>query len=157
MIDESKEPDFPRHSKRKADLVVTKPGERIPVEVKKVVLDLLRDAHYTKGEIADACGISRRTVSDYLEKDPELKAAYMSAWMERMQKVEMAMVDRAIEGRNEMAAQQAGEFLLRHNVRDRYDDKAVTPDRLAALPKIIVPIAVPVRSTSPLEPEAIDV
>lgn len=137
---------FPRRSKAKRELCVSKQGEKIPQEIRSIIKDLLRDAHYTKGEIADKCGVSRALVNYYLEKDPELKAAYQSAWMERMQQVEMAMVDRAINGRNEMAAQQASEFLLSHNMRERYDDKAVTPDRLATLPKIIVPIAVPVRT-----------
>lgn len=140
---------FPRRSKAKRELCVAKSGEKIPAEVRSIIKDLLRDAHYTKGEIADRCGVSRATVEHYLTKDPELKAAYQSAWMERMQQVEMAMVDRAINGRNEMAAQQASEFLLTHNMRERYDDKAVTQDRLATLPKIIVPIAVPVRTNKP--------
>lgn len=146
---------FPRRSKARNELCVSKPGEKIPQEIRNIIKDLLRDAHYTKGEIADRCGVSRALVNYYLEKDPELKAAYQSAWMERMQQVETAMVDRAINGRNEMAAQQASEFLLSHNMRERYDDKTVTPDRLATLPKIIVPIAVPVRTkkTSTLSEE----
>lgn len=148
------EPRPPRRSKIKPNYCIAKQGERIPESVRNIILDLLRQGHYTKGEIASACGVSRGTVVRYLDKDPELKEQYEAAWMETMQKVEQAMVTRATEGRNEMAAQQAGEFLLRHNT-DRYNDKAVSPDRLASLPKIIVPIAVPVR-TDPKD-EAIDV
>lgn len=116
---------------------------------KKRIMSLLRSGRYTKAEIARSMGVSWNTVHNTLKSDPALMEAWNSGWMETMETVENAMIERAVSCENHMAAQQAGEFILSHGYRDRYDDRMAIDAAAASLPKIVVPLVVPVRDAKP--------
>lgn len=149
MGNERYNPDFPRKSKRKPSLPASPNGRHIPVEIKNKILELLEPDDeqmvMSYSEIARICRVTPECVRQYVSKDPELKARRDEAWELALDAVEESMVQRAIGGRNEIAAQQAGEFILRHRRRKVYDDSFVSEDRLNALPKIVVQMTIPAR------------
>lgn len=155
-----------RMMKRKSNSTcsVLEKSDRIPEIVRKKILDFFGSGKYSLSEIARYCGVSRKTVERYLEKDPELKDAYDTLWQERIDRVEQAQVELAESapdqtGAGVIAAQKAGEFLLRYNRRQRYSETIISSDALKQLPKIVIPIVIPPRDQLPNNPqtEAIDV
>lgn len=115
---------------------------RLPQQVKDKMVEYFKSGKYGISEIALACGVCYRTARNFVDKDPELKELWETAMQARLDMVVDSMVERAIDGRNEIAAQQAGEFLLRHHRRDQYSDKASVSDMAKQLPKVVVPVVV---------------
>ena len=116
--------------------------KRFEPELKKKILQYFESGRYSISEIAIACGISYSAARRFLDRDPELREKWETAFNKKLDEVVEAMTDRAIAGRNEIAAQQAGEFLLRHHRRDTYTEKAGLADAAKSLPKIIVPLII---------------
>lgn len=86
-----------RMNKRKSKSVcsVLEKGDRIPEIVKQKMIDFFNSGKYSLSEIARYCGVSRKTVEQYLDKDPELKDIYETLWQERIDRVEQAQVELA--------------------------------------------------------------
>lgn len=114
----------------------------LPQQVKDKMVEYFKTGKYGISEIALACGVCYKTARNFVDKDPELKELWETAMQARLDMVVDSMVERAIGGRNEIAAQQAGEFLLRHHRRDQYSEKASVSDMAKQLPKVVVPVVV---------------
>ena len=150
-----------RHATSGSEL---QPGDRVPQIVKDKMMEFFKGGKYSLSEIARYCGVTRKTVERYLEKDPELKEKYETLWQERIDRVEQSQIELAESvldqtGAGVIAAQKAGEFILRYNRRQIYSDTVVSQDALKQLPKIVIPIVIPPRDQLPNnpQPEPIDV
>ena len=153
-------------SKRKSRTAcsVLEQSDRVPEIVKQKMIQFFDSGKYSLSEIARYCGVTRKTVERYLDKDPELKEKYDTIWQERIDHVEQSQIELAESvldqtGAGVIAAQKAGEFILRYNRRERYSDSVVSDEALKQLPKIVIPIMIPPRDqlqNNP-SPETIDV
>ena len=150
-----------RHATSGSEL---QPGDRVPQIVKNKMMEFFKGGKYSLSEIARYCGVSRSTVQRYLDKDPELKEQYDTAWQERIDRVEQSMVELAESAPDEagavvIAAEKAAEFLLRYNRKEKYSDTIVSQEALERLPRLIIPIKIPPRDQLPNnpQPETIDV
>ena len=151
-----------RHSKSESSVLES--TDRVPDIVKQKMIQFFDSGKYSLSEIARYCGVTRKTVERYLEKDPELKDKYETLWQERIDRVEQSQIELAESvldqtGAGVIAAQKAGEFILRYNRRERYSDAIVSQEALEKLPRLIIPIKIPPRDQLPNnpQPEAIDV
>lgn len=151
-----------RHSKSESSVLES--TDRVPEIVKQKMIQFFDSGKYSLSEIARYCGVTRKTVERYLEKDPELKDKYETLWQERIDRVEQSQIELAESvldqtGAGVIAAQKAGEFILRYNRRERYSDAIVSQEALEKLPRLIIPIKIPPRDQLPNnpQPEAIDV
>ena len=151
-----------RHSKGESSVLES--TDRVPDIVKQKMIQFFDSGKYSLSEIARYCGVTRKTVERYLEKDPELKEKYETLWQERIDRVEQSQIELAESvldqvGAGVIAAQKAGEFILRYNRRERYSDAIVSQEALEKLPRLIIPIKIPPRDQLPNnpQPEAIDV
>lgn len=115
---------------------------KLPEALRDKIIRYFESGKYAITEIAVACGITYKTAWNYLNNDPELKEKYETAFNARLDQVLEAMTERAIDGRNEIAAQQAGEFLLRHHRKQQYSNDTTLADAAKALPKIVIPMVV---------------
>lgn len=133
-----------RRRSRKSSIPRSEDSKRrnLPQAVKDKMVQYFKSGKYGISEIALICGVCYKTAKNFVEKDPELKELWETALQARLDSVVDSMVDRAIDGRNEIAAQQAGEFLLRHHRRDQYSEKASVSDMAKQLPKVVVPVVV---------------
>ena len=151
-----------RHSKSESS--VLEATDRVPDIVKQKMIQFFDSGKYSLSEIARYCGVTRKTVERYLEKDPELKEKYETLWQERIDRVEQSQIELAESvldqtGAGVIAAQKAGEFILRYNRRERYSDAIVSQEALEKIPRFIIPIKIPPRDQLPNnpQPETIDV
>ena len=151
-----------RHSKSESSVLES--TDRVPDIVKQKMIQFFDSGKYSLSEIARYCGVTRKTVERYLEKDPELKEKYETLWQERIDRVEQSQIELAESvldqtGAGVIAAQKAGEFILRYNRRERYSDAIVLQEELEKLPRLIIPIKIPPRDQLPNnpQPETIDV
>lgn len=151
-----------RHSKSESSVLES--TDRIPDIVKQKMIQFFDSGKYSLSEIARYCGVTRKTVERYLEKDQELKEKYETLWQERIDRVEQSQIELAESvldqtGAGVIAAQKAGEFILRYNRRERYSDAIVSQEALEKLPRLIIPIKIPPRDQLPNnpQPETIDV
>lgn len=126
----------------------------ITIKQRNAMRQLFLGGNHSIGEVAKRIGVSYSVARKMLENDDELRDLWETSFQSKMDEVEGSMIERAIDGRNEIAAQQAGEFLLRHRRKDTYGDNAVSTDLLKSLPKIVI---APVVSRSPLQQEVIEV
>lgn len=144
-----------RHATSGSEL---QPGDRVPQIVKNKMMEFFKGGKYSLSEIARYCGVSRSTVQRYLDKDPELKEQYDTAWQERIDRVEQSMVELAESAPGEagagvIAAEKAAEFLLRYNRKEKYSDTVVSQETLKQLPKIVIPLVIPPREQLPNNPQ----
>lgn len=155
-----------RMGSRKSKTVcsVLEPSDRVPEIVKQKMIQFFDSGKYSLSEIARYCGVTRKTVERYLDKDPELKEKYDTIWQERIDNVERSQIELAESvldqtGAGVIAAQKAGEFILRYNRKQTYSDTVVSDEALKQLPKIVIPIVIPPRDQLPNNPqqEPIDV
>ena len=151
-----------RHSKGESSVLES--TDRVPDIVKQKMIQFFDSGKYSLSEIARYCGVTRKTVERYLEKDPELKEKYETLWQERIDRVEQSQIELAESvldqtGAGVIAAQKAGEFILRYNRRERYSDTIVSQEVLEKLPRLIITIKIPPREQLPNnpQPETIDV
>ena len=151
-----------RHSKSESSVLES--TDRVPDIVKQKMIQFFDSGKYSLSEIARYCGVTRKTVERYLEKDPELKEKYETLWQERIDRVEQSQIELAESvldqtGAGVIAAQKAGEFILRYNRRERYSDAIVSQEVLEKIPRFIIPIKIPPRDQLPNnpQPETIDV
>ena len=151
-----------RHSKSESSVLES--TDRVPDIVKQKMIQFFDSGKYSLSEIARYCGVTRKTVERYLEKDPELTEKYETLWQERIDRVEQSQIELAESvldqtGAGVIAAQKAGEFILRYNRRERYSDAIVSQEALEKLPRLIIPIKIPPRDQLPNnpQPEVIDV
>ena len=162
IVAASKKRMMKRHSKSESSVLES--TDRVPDIVKQKMIQFFDSGKYSLSEIARYCGVTRRTVERYLEKDPELKEKYETLWQERIDRVEQSQIELAESvldqtGAGVIAAQKAGEFILRYNRRQVYSDTVVSQDALKQLPKIVIPIVIPPRDQLPNnpQPETVDV
>ena len=151
-----------RHSKSESSVLES--TDRVPDIVKQKMIQFFDSGKYSLSEIARYCGVTRKTVERYLEKDPELKEKYETLWQERIDRVEQSQIELAESvldqtGAGVIAAQKAGEFILRYNRKERYSDTIISQEALEKLPRLIIPIKIPPRDQLPNnpQPEPIDV
>lgn len=150
--------------KSKTVCSVLESSDRVPEIVKQKMIQFFDSGKYSLSEIARYCGVTRKTVERYLDKDPELKEKYDTIWQERIDNVERSQIELAESvldqtGAGVIAAQKAGEFILRYNRKQTYSDTVVSDEALKQLPKIVIPIVIPPRDQLPNNPqrEPIDV
>ena len=74
-----------RHSKSESSVLES--TDRVPDIVKQKMIQFFDSGKYSLSEIARYCGVTRKTVERYLEKDPELKEKYETLWQERIDRV----------------------------------------------------------------------
>lgn len=117
-------------------------GVRVPDYMKKMMIEFFKTGKYSISEVARHVGTSYATAKRVIDSDPILKSHWETAFNFRLDQIEEAMTERAISARNEIAAQQAGEFLLKHHRKSVYSDDAVGGDSLRSLPKIIIPLVI---------------
>ena len=81
--------------------------------------------------------------------------------MERVERSQMELAESVLgqAGAGVIAAQKAGEFILRYNRRQVYSDTVVSQEALEKIPRFIIPIKIPPRDQLPNnpQPETIDV
>ena len=93
---------------------ITPYRSQLPTVVQKRIREMLEAGTRHLTQVAKACGVSTCVVKRMVESDPELKALHDAAYEEKMEDVEDAMFDMAVNGDNEVAKEKAQEYLLRY-------------------------------------------
>ena len=137
--------------------------------VRKKIATLLISGEYpVDSEIALACDVDVSVVEKLLADDPELRELRRQAERRSAQLIERALIDLAINGKNQMAKQKAQEFALKHIMPDKYGDSVNAGKSAQSMKRIMIVKELPVvdvdengipiaKSKSPLEPIALDV
>lgn len=86
---------------------------RLPPVVVNRIREMLLAGTRHLTQVARACNVTTDSVKRLVEQDPELKALHDAAYEEKMEQVEDAMFEQAINGDNEIAKEKAQEYLLR--------------------------------------------
>ena len=142
---------------------------QIPPAVRnKIIRALISGEYPVDADIAADCKVPVSVVEKLLSDDPELRELRRQAERRSAQLIERALIDLAINGKNQMAKQKAQEFALKHIMPDKYGDSVNAGKSAQSLKRIMIVKQLPVvdvdengipiaKSKSPLEPIALDV
>ena len=119
------------------------PGRHITPQMRDRIIHHLENADFpTKTQTARACQVSVETVNNIMKKFPEVKRKFQEALTRKIEEVEQAGFDLAINGEHPIAKEKMIEFMLTHHKPDTYSDSAATKKAVGEMPKIIIPIKI---------------
>lgn len=118
-------------------------GRHITPQMRDRIISHLKHADFpTKTQLARACQVSVETVNNIMKKFPEVKRAFQEALTAKIEEVEHAGFDLAINGEHPIAKEKMIEFMLTHHKPDTYSDNAAMKKAVGEMPKIIIPIKI---------------
>ena len=119
-------------------------GNPVPVEVKDRIRDMRAAGNQSIAQISRAAGVSYGTVRKILDDDPDLAELHADAWNSLMDQVELAGIDLAINGGNEIAREKMVEYFLRYRRPKVYNPES--PNGIAgnSTKKVVIVPVMPV-------------
>lgn len=115
-------------------------GVKLTEQERARIISCIENAIYPSIKaIARACGVSRKTISDMLARDPELEKHWHEAQAAQLDDIEESAFDQAKNGANEMASERMKEFLLSRLRPEKFGEASALNAAAGRMPQIVVP------------------
>jgi hypothetical protein len=123
-------------------------GVKLTEQERARIISCIENAIYPSiNAIARACGVSRKTISDMLARDPELEKHWHEAQAAQLDDIEESAFDQAKNGANEMASERMKEFLLSRLRPEKFGEASALNAAAGRMPQIVVPFKITGRRT----------